>query len=223
VSGGHDEDRLGKAFREAGGGEAPPDPCPGEERIWAARAGELPARDRHDVIDHLSRCRDCAEAWRLADELQRAHADTDVVQRARPGLFRLPRPAMLAAAAAILVATGAGVLFLDPGRWWRSDATYREGRALEIRALVGEKDPLPRERFVLLWEGAPPGSRFDVVVTTGDLEPVAEARGLVTPSLHVSPTALAAVAGGGRVLWRVEATLPDGSRIASATFVARVR
>lgn len=217
----HEDARLRRAFRAASEHEQPPGSgCPDAERIWSARAGELPAGERREVVDHVSRCAHCAEAWRLADEVQRDLVELGSDRRSapRPLALRLGRWPLLAGAAVVLVAFGTVP-------WLRRPPTpsgYRDGRPGEIRSL-GVDQPLPRERCVLRWSGAPSGSRYDVVVTTEALDLVAEARDLTSPEYLVPSSELEAVAGAGRILWRVEATLPDGSRLASPTFSARIR
>lgn len=221
---GHEDDRLRHAFWALAEDEQPRGgTCPDAERIWSARAGELRARERCEVVDHVSQCAACAQAWRLADEVQRDLPEMDSARRSVPRRFvvRPFRWAQLAAAAVVLVAAGIGTI-----TWLRRPppaSGYRDSRPGEIRSLVGEDQPLPRARCVLRWSSAPAGSRYDVVVTTGDLDPVVEARGLASPEFLVPSSDLGAAGSAGRILWRVEATLPDGSKVASPTFSARVR
>jgi hypothetical protein len=128
----------------------------------------------------------------------------------------------LATAAVLAVAVGGGLWSLR-GPSGESPPGYRGNDRGEVRSLVGDDEPLPREDFRLRWSPGPPGSRYDVSVTTESLESVVDARGLAEASYAVPPSALSAVPADGRVLWRVEVALPGGERTASRTFVTRVR
>jgi hypothetical protein len=87
---------------------------------------------------------------------------------------------------------------------------------------VPEGRPLPRSQCVLRWSPGRPGSRYDVRVATEALEPVATGRGLGVAEYRVPDEALASLPGGTKLLWQVEALLPDGSRWTSPTFVVRI-
>jgi hypothetical protein len=60
-------------------------------------------------------------------------------------------------------------------------------------------------------------------VTTESLQVVATFGQLVEPAVVVPESALVSLPAGTRVLWRVEAVLPDGERVASPTYVARLK
>ena len=55
--------------------------CPESERIWSAVQLQSPLDERLAIIDHLSECPRCAEAWRLGAELMR---ERDETQRTNP-------------------------------------------------------------------------------------------------------------------------------------------
>ena len=86
-----------------------------------------------------------------------------------------------------------------------------------IRPLVPEDTALPRQDFRLRWSSGPDGARYDLVVTTVNLEVIADVRGLDQPEHRVDPARLAPLAAGTRLLWRVVAHMPDGSTQSSAT------
>ena len=97
-------DRMRQAF--AGDTAAGVD-CPPSIRIWEAVNSQLEPADAAAVVDHVSSCGACAEAWRIARELEVEEAG------ARPVI---PFPArrrtsfvwgLLAAAATLVLAIGA--------------------------------------------------------------------------------------------------------------------
>jgi hypothetical protein len=97
-------DRMRQAF--AGDTAAGVD-CPPAIRIWEAVNGELAPADAAAVVDHVSSCGACAEAWRIAQELEVEQAG---------GAPVIPFPArrrtsvvwgLLAAAATLVLAIGA--------------------------------------------------------------------------------------------------------------------
>jgi hypothetical protein len=189
--------------------------CPAPERLWAALGGELSLDERRDVIDHTAACASCAEDWRLAMELRPEPVPADRHPPSRRAWARL------AVAASLLLATGAGVVLWRTGE--PEPPRYRGADQAAIRSLVPEAEPLPRDRCRLAWSFDPAGARYDLQVTTESLQVVAQAEGLAEPSFRVPAGALASLPAGTRLLWRVEAALPDGSRVGSPTFVAELR
>ena len=95
---------------------------------------------------------------------------------------------------------------------------YRVTTGETVRSLLATAHPLAREDCVLQWTG-PRGARYHIRVATEDLTVLAEADGLEEPVYRVAPEALEPVPTAGRIVWQVEATLPDGARETSRTFV----
>jgi hypothetical protein len=126
----------------------------------------------------------------------------------------------LAAAAALVVVVG---LMLRQGPI-RDDQPpqYRTGEEIAIQSLLPEEAPLPRSACLLRWSAGPEGSRYNVEVATADLEVIARARGLEREEFAVPANRLADLPPGAELLWRVEATLPDGRTITTPTFIARL-
>ena len=209
-----DSDRLAAMLRRAGTDARPRSDCPSADEIWAALHLEVPTSERERIIDHTAECAVCAEAWQLAMEIQR-EGSTSIETVSAPGrVHQVPLWARIAAAA--LVLTAGAVVFL---RWQgaTNDPQLREGSTREIRSLLAENAPLPRDAFVLRWTGAPEGARYDLVVTTVNLEVVADVRDLERPEYRVDPARLRSLAAGTRLLWRVVAHPPDGSTRSSPT------
>ena len=204
---------LRAAFQARRAAATPPGSCPAPSDLWSAARGEAPLETRRTLVDHTSVCGECAEAWRLAMDVS-----GDLAAARRPW-HRSVAP--LAAAAALVVALAGGVWLLQgPGHV--EPPGFRGGDAFVIRSLVGEDAALPRNAFRLRWSQAPEGSRYDVRVTTESLQVLAGGQRLAEPSFLVPESALAPLPKDSRILWRVEAVLPDGERAASATFVTRL-
>ena len=215
---------LRAAFRARTSRTAPAgDHVPAED-LWSAVRGELSADERRAIVDHTASCAACAEAWRLAMEVT-----PDPIAAAAPAArpawtaFRWPATfAPLAAAAALVVAVGAGV-WLSRAPEPATAPGFRGGEAPVVRSLVGDDEALGREHALLRWSAGPEGSRYDVRVTTESLQVVADIEGLAEPALLVPSAALSSLPPGSRLLWRVEVVGPDGERAASPTFVTRLR
>ncbi len=208
-------EELREAFRAAARDARPSGACPDPGRLWAACHGTLSAADARAIVDHTSACAACAEAWRLALEMESAPASAG---RALPG-----RPwkvwAGLAASAALVALALVGLQQLRRPMAPAAPA-FRDSEAPRVRALVPEDRPLPRERCLLRWSSPVAEARFDIHVATESLVVIAEARGLTQPEFLVPAEALAGLPARAKLLWQVESVLPDGERIESRTFIA---
>ena len=126
-------------------------------------------------------------------------------------------------AVAALLVLAVGVTLRAPSTDPATDpapAVLRDASTSALRSATPADRALPRERFELRWEVDPAwaSARFAVQVTTIDLRPIAEARDLAETRYQVPAEALAELATGTRLLWRVEATRSDGARQSSETF-----
>jgi hypothetical protein len=185
------------------------------ERIWLAVSGELPAAERRELVDRMATDAACAEAWRVANELWQALQEQGEVAPARVARWKSP---WLAAAAALLVSTAVGVWLLNQP----SGDEFRASPDYVVESLVPEDVPVPRTAFRLRWTPGPIGSRYQVRVTTADLQLLAMPVDRATAEIVLDPEVLSTVPGGGSVLWQVDVLLPSGQRITSPTFVTRV-
>lgn len=196
--------------------------CPEPERIYDAVRGKLLPGEVREVVEHVAVCPDCAEAWRLAaafEEETGAAAPRTAVAR--------PFPRLVAVAASVLVA------LLAVGVWWTAyrapeeAPVYRAAGDAEIVSLLPRGEALDRAEPVLRWQvaapgappGAPDGTTYDVLVTTADLDSVAEASELAEARFELPADELADLPAGTELLWRVVATTPEGRRFTSPTFV----
>ena len=99
----------------------------------------------------------------------------------------------------------------------------RSSPAYVVQSRVPDAGTLPREAFRLHWAAGPEGSRYRIRVTTEDLTVLATAADLAAPEFIVASSVLASLPAGATVLWQVDAYLPDGERVTSATFVTHVK
>ena len=215
------EERLARAFQALGDSpESEEVPEELRERIWLAVSGALPPEERREIVERTITDPACAEAWRVANELWQASqssAPGEAAVASPPATRWAPRW-MAAAAVLVLGATIAVVSLLnrEPGD------EFRASSGVVLESLLPAEAALPRAAFRLRWTPGPGGSRYQVRVTTEDLRVLATAADLMTPEFAVDPAVLADLPGGARVLWQVDASLPNGDRVTSPTFVTRV-
>jgi hypothetical protein len=139
--------------------------------------------------------------------------------RARRFRFAWSRPAWGAVATAALVLIVVGVS-LQPGN---DTPTVRGGDTLAVVSRLPEEAPLPRADLVLRWSEGPAGTRWALQLSSEDLSLVHRADSLATSEYRVPAEVLAALPAGTKLLWQVEARLPDGRVQRSATFVNRIQ
>lgn len=200
--------------------EPPPSAeCPSPDRLWESAVAALPTEEARRIVDHTAACPGCAAAWRLAREMG-AEETSSVVRPVWDGAGSARWTRFAAAALAALTLTGL-VLHLMRPRPVESPA-YRVSEQQDIRSLVSAGEALPRSSCVLRWAAGLPGAHYTVHVTDEDLNGVADGRDLDREQFIVPEKALGALPAGSKLLWRVEAFLPDGRRRASPTFVNRL-
>lgn len=202
-----------KAILDADLRVGPPGGCPPASLLLASARGEAARGEDEAVLDHAASCGACSAAWRIGREMH--------LSEGKLAEIRAPRSRAVwwaaAAAAVILVALVPAILRKAPG----TAPVLRAPREIAITAL---SDPsLPRDAFLLRWGGVPEGSRFDLRITTADLDPILVASGLERAELEVPAQRLESVEPGDGVMWRVTARLPDGRTAESVTFTTLVQ
>lgn len=183
----------------------PGDACPRADEMWRAAGGELPADELPELLAHVRGCGTCAAAWSSAREAHAAlRQATATAPPANPK--RANRRWLLSA----MVATAAGALLW--GLWPGAAPPPPDWRAASpspIELLVPEAAP-PVDS-TLRWSAVPDAVSYEVWVTTLDLQTVQQAR-VVEPMVVLTD-----LPAGTELLWRVEATLADGSTLSSRT------
>jgi hypothetical protein len=214
------EEGLRAAF--AGRPAARPSCGADPQEIWRAIEGEATERETRALLAHAVLCADCDLSWRLGRELAAGSG-----LAAGPGTPPAPpillhRARRWAVAGAVAVAAAAAVVLVPMlPRHESSGPPFREERGESVSSRVGD-EPLPRDLFLLRWSAGPSGARYSLSVARPDLTSLYSVHGLETPEQRVPAEALAGVPAGGEVLWRVEVRLPDGRRLSSRAFSARV-
>lgn len=212
--------RMRRAFASLSQPAPAPEACPPPEKIWEAVRGELQPAQTREIVTHMAACPSCAEDWRLAVSLQRPETTAKVIPAAdRFSMGRRLRNWGLAAAAVLALAV-VGVQFVPKN----TDAPAYRGDGATIQALVEEGRPLPREQFLLRWSALEtPGTTYDVEVSTEDLRVIASGDDLREPQLQIPESALTGLPSGARLMWNVDAELPQGGHVRSNTFFTTVQ
>ncbi len=208
----HDSDLrdLESAFASLADDGRSTDLCPDAATIWDAVRGASPAAERRRIIDHLASCGPCSEAWRIALAAGAAERRPTEAARSTSRFW-------LAAAAVLIGATSLWIVTRPTGT-----TEYRQGPRQEIASLVPAGASIPRTEFRLRWSPLGTGAIYRLRVATERLDVLATIPNLSTTEHVVPAEALAAVAKGATIVWQVEAVLPDGRHVSSASFTVRI-
>jgi hypothetical protein len=186
---------------------------PDAEELYEAASGNLERERRLEIIDHVAKCAECTQAWRIALEAGAREAASSVTQRPLT-----QRPWRFALAASVILAVGLVTYLVIPVD--HGVPQYRDVvDPLAPVSAIGST--LPRDRFVLRWSAGPPGTTYGIRLSTADLAPLLTQSGIAVTELVVPAPVLANVKAGEELLWQVEARLPDGRRVVSQTYVVR--
>ena len=211
------DEELREAFQSLGEMSSD-DPSPADlDAIWRAVTGELSSAERRDLVDRTAGDPALAQAWRVAQEL---HRDAQASPHAIAPMRRLWNPWWMSAAAALLIAVIAGLLFQLSSP---VEERFRNADRYVVTSLVPPQATLPRDAFLLRWTAGPAGSRYHLRVTTEDLKILTTVSDLPTPEFVVPGDRLAALPSGSQVFWQVDVVLPAGDRVSSQTFAVTVQ
>lgn len=195
--------------------------CPSEDELWASAAGELDPAADEEVVLHLVRCSECSTIWRLAREILPGDhlSQTPVVPIERGRRPAVWRRLLLPAAAAVLVGVGLGA-----GLFLRTDSppvpVFRQQGDDAVISPSPETARLSRTACNLRWTPGPEGTRYDLVISDGELKILATVKGLdeaeyTLPREKIPVSAI-------ELFWRVTAHLPDGTTVSSDTFTSSI-
>ena len=201
-------ENLARAFAEREGKHAT-SACPPAEQLFEAASGGLDREQRLKIVDHVSQCAECTQAWRLAMEV----GARPVSSGADSGRARISNFAM---AASVILAVGLTTYFVRQGP--EESPQYRDA-AHRLAPVSRTGDKLSRNSAALRWSPGPKGSTYAVRLTTADLVLVLEKQDITSVELAVPAAVLEKMRSGEQLLWQVEVRLPDGQRIESETYV----
>jgi hypothetical protein len=199
--------RLRQAFASLSHDAVPTPECPPAEQLWDAARGARAGNVR-ELVEHMATCGACAEAWRLARELEPAAGAREPRSTAQPW-WRQQRWIAVAAAAAMALVLG---------MTWRPPA---DAPAEVVRGAIQERvartpedgGRLSLEDPVLAWQ-ATDGATYDLTVMTAELDrTLVRIDGLEAAEYRIPDDALRGVAAGSELLWFVAVWTPDGGSV----------
>jgi hypothetical protein len=197
-------------------------PCPPLDELASLVVDSPPALERERLADHVVRCAACADGVRdlLRLHEQARQESTCPVQPLGP---RRTSWVPIGVAAALVVTAVAVDLALRQKRDVASPALTRAAALGRIESRTAEVAPA-RAGVVLRWELIPetPAARFDVLVSDERLEPLGVVESVTALELDVPAAWIEHVPAGSTILWRVDAALPDGTRVRGETFTLRL-
>jgi hypothetical protein len=188
---------------------------PEPESGWDAVSGDQPEAERLALLDRSRDDPDLGIVWRLARALRGELAEPGPQ---RTGRQRAPRRRALAlVAAAVLVAVSAATVFLMRSPGGGEPPVYRQSGDAAIESLLPPGGELSSVAPVLRWSG-PEGARYEVsVLREDDLSEVFRAEDLEVAEVELPPAVREVLTPGETLLWRVEAEVAGGRRVASET------
>lgn len=209
-------DELRELYRAAGRGvdaEAPG--CPPADLLRRLAEGAVDAGERSSAVEHIARCSDCADAYRLALEL----VVTGVEQGATPrrDRRRWPSKPWLAVAATVVIVLAAVVLWRTGPLGPSGGPVVTRGAELPSAAIEPANGVvLPAAPAVLRWQppaGASGGAwRFQITVLDARTDLLWRSDWLERSRVELPAAARDRVAAAGRVYWRVTARRPGELR-----------
>jgi hypothetical protein len=208
------DEELRQAFQSLGQTSREEPSAADLDQVWRAVAEQLPAEERRALVDRMARDAALAESWRVARDLYR-----EAPRGAGSTRVRRSIPSWMAAAAALLVAVGIGVILRISTP---VDDAFRNSDHV-VNSLVPSDAALSRDAFRLRWTPGPTGSRYHLRVTTADLKVLTTVSDLTTPEFVVSRDLLSTMTAGSQVFWQVDVVLPEGNTVSSPTFVVKVQ
>lgn len=204
-----DEQRLRAAWAAVDSGAPEPSGCPQPLTLWQAAHGELPPRAVARIVDHLATCTECAEAWRLALELEPL-----APQPARAPLwgFAAADRRLVPAAAVLLLAFGVLWQVRRAGVWpAKGGPIYRGGRPAAELLTLPPQTRCPVSGCRLEWP-AVAGATYRLVIRTPGGAAVLDRAGLAEPRYELTSHDLLGFPPGTHLRWSVTASAQDGTR-----------
>jgi len=223
------DDLLRAAFSSAPEASDGPDDAT-TNAIWRAVRGECTAEELGALLRRVREEPELAETWRMA---QAIHAEVvapeeQAAEQAPPppqgkvlqGPASWWRQPKVLGIGAVVAMAAAALLFVTPGP--DPGGGPMRAETVELANLLGDAE-LARDNAVLRWTPAEQGTVYSITVTTDYLASVARVGGIHEAEWQIPAESLKSVPAGTQLLWSVHATLPDGTKHRSGTFVTVLR
>ena len=212
--------KLRDGFNEPVDHERTPS-CPDDEVLWQAARGELDAESLAPILDHVAGCASCTESWRMAlaigEEAGLAAASNVVPFYRRPVVWGL-----VAVAASLLIVSLFVPGILDSGTAVPADE-FRDASSVALESLLDETVAWAPNDVTLRWSPGPEGTLYTVELADANLDVLGRSEQTDRPEYRVPAETLAGQPAGSTVYWRVDAVVPDGTRVRSAVFLLRLQ
>ena len=215
------QDRLRAAFAVPAEKSVSSADCLPDETIWKAVHAGLDAVELQRVLDHTAGCAACAESWRMAHAVGN-EAGIRKIGALRAFPSRRAVFALSAVAATILL-----VLFVAPtlNDWPGSIPAdeFRDAPAVRLESLLDETEIFSRNALQLRWTGGPEGTLYTVELVDENLAVLARSEPQEPTEYTVPPDKLEGLPADATLYWRIDAVLPDATRISSGVFLLRLQ
>jgi len=194
--------------------------CPSVEQLVGTLRGGGSKKEKARVVDHLTRCGECAREFGFALETVRAESALirELGGRGEPESAGRRRPFYLGFSwglASLLVAVcAAGVLFwrlaLSPAR-----DTYRAGAAARLELIQPGQDPVRLGSLVFRWKPAGDVQYYVVEVYDEALAPLWKSEPVAGNLAAIPESLKEKLASGRKYFWTVTAHFARGDTLAS--------
>jgi len=197
-----------------------PHGCPSDEALLKVLTGAATSLERQALADHLVRCSDCAEEYRIASDLKpwaAAAADRLAPVQGAPQRsgFRLGAPQAgswrpwLGAFSWRRVATVTAVLALTLGgvALWQTmppaPASDRGRSSMTLSAQPPDRAVLPSPPDVLAWSAVPGAESYQVILYDFESTPVWESPPITDARVSLPADTRGAIQPGTPYYWRI--------------------
>jgi hypothetical protein len=200
-----DNAELQALYRTGTSRRAGRDPgCPSSEDLLDVLTGRATSRERQALADHLMRCSDCAEEYRIAADLKpwAAAASDELAPAVEPRRWLDAfswRHAAVATAALVLTVSGIALwqtMFPTP-----SPDRGPASATLSVEPL--DRAVLPSPPDFLVWSPVPGADSYQAIVYDFESTPLWESPSIADPRVRLPEAIRGALLPGRPYYWRV--------------------
>ncbi len=217
-----DDDGLKTLYRGYVDSQTPVsrDDCPSAEQLVQALRGTGPKKERARVVDHVSRCGECAREFEFGLETVRAESTLirEIGGQDEPEPTGRRRPFYLGLSwglASLLVAVcAAGVLFwklaISPAR-----ETYRANARTRLELIQPGQDPVRLASLVFRWQPVSDVKYYVVEIYDEALAPLWKSEPVVGNLAALAESLKERLVSGRKYFWMVSAHFAQGDALPS--------